>query len=215
MSFHQLLEFPAIYRAAQVLLAPGMDHILTNQIQRVMTSIQAPEGTLDVGCGPSSWLWKLGVQPIGLDLSHAYAARFRAAGGNCVTASAAEIPFPTGSFDAVFSVALLHHLPDDVARQTVQEIVRVTRVDGHVLLFDPVLPKTTWTRPLAWTLCKLDRGRFIRPESVLRQAILGPAPWRVQRITHSYLGTEGLLCLLKKEPASGSFLPDRDGAAFG
>jgi SAM-dependent methyltransferase len=201
MSFHQLLEFPAIYRAAQVLLAPGMDHILTNQIKRVMTSIPAPVHTLDVGCGPSSWLWKLDVQPIGLDLSHAYAARFRAAGGNCVTASASEIPFPPNSFDAVFSVALLHHLPEDVARQTVREIVRVTRVNGHVVLFDPVLPKSPLMRPLAWTLCKLDRGRFIRRESAFAPAILGTANWKVQRITHSYLGTEGLLCLLKKEPA--------------
>ena len=204
MNFHRLLEFPAIYRAAQALLAPGMDQILTNQLQRAMTSIPTPVRTLDVGCGPSSWLWKLGVQPVGLDLSHAYTIKFRAAGGSCVTASAAEIPFSADSFDAVFSVALLHHLPGDVARETVREMVRVTRVNGHIILFDPVLPKSPWTRPLAWTLCKLDRGRFIRPESAVTPAILGPAKWTVQRITHSYLGTEGVLCILKKESTSGS-----------
>ncbi len=198
MSFHRVLEFPAIYRAAQVLLAPGMEHILTDRLQRALMNIQTPVRTLDVACGPSSWLWKVGIQPIGLDLSHAYTIRFRAAGGNCVTASAAEIPFPAGSFDVVFSAALLHHLPDDIARQTVREIIRVTRVNGHVLLFDPVLPKSAWTRPLAWSLCKLDRGRFIRHERALRSAILGSG-WTVQRITHSYLGTEGLLCTLKKE----------------
>jgi SAM-dependent methyltransferase len=124
--------------------------------------------------------------------------KYRGAGGDCVTASASEIPFASGSFDLVLSVALLHHLPEDVARRTVGEMLRVTRSGGQVTVFDPVLPRAAFSRPQAYALCKLDRGRFIRTEPVLRSRILAPGDWHTQRIKHSYIGTEGLLCTLRK-----------------
>jgi SAM-dependent methyltransferase len=198
MNLYRVLEMPLVYRTAQFVLAPGMDGIVTNLLSRTLARIPTPATILDVGCGPSSWLWKLGMKPVGLDLCHAYTKKFRDAGNLSVTASAAMVPFPADSFDLVFSYGLLHHLPEAMARDTVGEIIRVTRAGGHVVIFDPMLPKAAWRRPQAWALCKLDRGKFIRPQGIYESRILRTPEWKTFRFTHSYLGTEGVLSVLQK-----------------
>ena len=198
MNIYRILEIPAFYRLAQAVLAPGMARIVGDRLSGALAQVPAHATVLDVGCGPSSWLWQLGMKPVGLDMCHGYTKKFRDAGNLSVTASAAVLPFPADSFDLVFSFALLHQLPDAMARETIAEIVRATRVGGHVLLFDPVLPKTAWRRPLAWVLCKLDRGRFIRSQGQYESCVLGGPEWKTFRFTHSYLGTEGVLSVLQK-----------------
>ncbi len=198
MTIYEILELPIIYKTAQKILAPGMKKIVTEQLRGAVGDVSSNSRILDVGCGPASWLSPLGMQPVGLDWSHSYTRQYRAAGGTCVTASASQIPFASESFDLVLSVALLHHLAEDIARQTVSEMVRVTRPGGRVVVYDPVLPNSAILRPQAYVLGKLDRGKFIRQEAVQRSRILAPYDWNVQRITHSYIGTEGVLCTLRK-----------------
>jgi len=198
LKIYDILTIPLIYRTAQVVLAPGMRRIVTARLRQVLERVPAQNRILDVGCGPSSWLSPLGMQPVGLDVSHPYTVNYRAAGGTCVTASACEMPFGPESFDLVVSVALLHHLPDTLARHAVKEMVRVTRPGGTVVVFDPVLPASAFLRPLPYALCKLDRGNFIRKEADQRARILAPFDWHIQRFSHSYLGTEGLMCTLRR-----------------
>jgi SAM-dependent methyltransferase len=195
---YRVLEIPLVYRTAQAVLAPGMDRIVSDRLSRTLARIPAPATVLDVGCGPSSWLWKFDIRPVGLDMCHRYTKTFRRAGNVSLTGSAAVLPFSQDSFDLVFSFALLHHLSDALARQTIGEIVRVTRAGGHVILFDPMLPKAAWKRPHAWALCKLDRGRFIRSQDDYESSILKAPQWKTFRFTHSYLGTEGVLSVLQK-----------------
>lgn len=201
MSFYSALENPTVYRISQILLAPGMDRILTKRLFRTFADIPTPKRLLDVGCGPGSWLWNLGMDPIGADLCHAYTVKFRATGNTSVTASVTALPFPDDSFDVVFACGLLHHLPEELAREAVAEMTRVARPHGHVVLFDPVLPRVGWLRPIAWALCRLDRGRFIRSQEAYESSLLGGPDRKAQRFTHSYLGTEGLLCRLRKPPS--------------
>jgi SAM-dependent methyltransferase len=198
MNIYRVLEIPLVYRIAQAVLAPGSARIISEHLSRTFAQIPTPAAVLDVGCGPSSFLWNFGMKPVGLDVCHAYTKKFRGAGNLSVTASAAALPFPTDSFDLVFSMSLLHHLPDDMARDTVGEIVRITRPGGKALLFDAVLPKAAWRRPQAWALCKLDRGRFIRSQGDFESRVLGAREYKAFRFTHTYLGAEGLLILLPK-----------------
>jgi SAM-dependent methyltransferase len=198
LNIYRVLEIPPVYRLAQAVLAPGMARISAERLSMALAQIPTPTAILDVGCGPSSWLWQFGMKPVGLDMCHAYTRKFREAGNLSVTASAAILPFPADSFDLVFSYGLLHHLPDAMARETIAEIVRATRSGGHVVLFDPVLPRAAWRRPQAWALCKLDRGKFIRSQGDYESRVLGAPEWKTFRFTHSYLGTEGVLSVLQK-----------------
>uniref|UniRef100_Q02BA5 Methyltransferase type 11 n=1 Tax=Solibacter usitatus (strain Ellin6076) TaxID=234267 RepID=Q02BA5_SOLUE len=198
MSLYRLLEKPAVYRTAQFVLAPGMERIVTELLSRTFARIPTPVTVLDVGCGPSSWLWKLGMKPVGLDVYHGYTKKFRDNGSLAVTASAALLPFAANSVDLVFSYGLLHHLPEAMARITVEEMIRVTRSGGHIVVFDPMLPKAAWRRPQAWALCKLDRGAYIREQKIYESRILRSPGWETLRFAHSYLGTEGALSVLRK-----------------
>ena len=113
MSIYRVLEIPFVYRMSQAILAPGHVRIISQHLSRALAQVPAPATVLDVGCGPSSFLWNLGMKPVGLDLCHAYTKKFHDAGNLSVTASAAVLPFPADSFDLVFSMDLLHHLPDE------------------------------------------------------------------------------------------------------
>ena len=59
----------------------------------------------------------------------------RAAGAQFVVASAHDLPFPDGSIDLVFGIAILHHL--EIPRVS-REILRVIRPGGRAIFQEPV-----------------------------------------------------------------------------
>ena len=191
---YRLLERPRIYRLAQLLLAPGAEKTFIQKIKQLLTQLPPAHRILDVGCGPSSWLWRVGLHPVGLDLSLVYTLTFSQKAGPAVTGSAAALPFFDNSFDSVWSIGLLHHLPDDVACQAVSEMVRICRPGGYIVIFDAVLPEPAWQRPVAQIIRKLDRGRFMRTQLNLESILLEHEGWICERFSYSLTGLEGLLC---------------------
>ena len=189
----RLLGWPWIYRLSQLLLAPGAEKAITEKIKDSLAQIPPADRILDVGCGPSSWLWRVGLHPVGLDLSPAYTATFSQYGEPAVTGSAVALPFPDGSFDGVWSIGLLHHLPDGVARQAVSEMVRACRPGGYTVIFDAVLPDLTWRHPVAYMLRRADRGKFMRREDAFKAILSSDSLFIVERITYSYNGLEAML----------------------
>lgn len=175
---------PALYKLSQSLLAPGA-------VQSVVRHMESRPGrALDVGCGPSSWLWSAGMNPVGVDIALDSVRAF----GPAVVASATALPFADGTFDTVGSFGLLHHLPDDAARAAIREMRRVTSAEGLTIVFDGVLPHRGWTRPLAWLIRRMDRGSWMRREEAFEALFDSPAPWRRVRFTYSYTGLEGVIC---------------------
>ena len=174
-----------LYGLSQTLLAPGAARIVASRVER------RPGRALDVGCGPFSWLWSAGIKPIGVDI---VMDRVRAFGPAAVVASATALPFADGSFDTVWSSGLLHHLPDDAAREAIREMRRVTREEGLTIIFDGVLPHEGSTRPLAWLIRRMDRGNWMRREEEFEALFDSPANWRRERFTYSYTGLEGVVC---------------------
>ncbi len=134
-----MLERPRLYTATSRALAPGTR-------RRLLALIDAERGpgsagrTLDVGCGPRSWLARAGFDAIGVDASLSYAAAHRRAGGRAVVARAEALPFRSDSFSSVWSFGLLHHLSDESARVTLIEAARVAG-GGRVMIFDGVVPE--------------------------------------------------------------------------
>jgi SAM-dependent methyltransferase len=196
--FYRLLEWPQLYRLTQRILAPGADEAIPQIIGHLLTRLPRAHRMLDIGCGPASWLWRLGLHPVGLDLSPAYMAAVHHHGEPAIIASAAMLPFPDSTFDGVWSFGLLHHLPDDMARQAVREMLRVTCRQGYIVIVDAVLPDSAWRQPLAWALRKLDRGGHVRCQQAFDAILPYPPAWGCERVKYSSLGHEGLFCIYRK-----------------
>jgi len=99
--------------------------------------VQAGQRVLDVGCGPGALTGEL-VARLGADSVAAVdpskpfvaAARERYPGVDVQRASAEELPYPDGAFDATLAQLVVHFMPDPVAG--LRELGRVTRVGGIV-----------------------------------------------------------------------------------
>ncbi|GAP08400.1 MAG TPA: SAM-dependent methyltransferase [Anaerolinea thermolimosa] len=93
---------------------------------------------LDNGCGVGMYLGRLAEQArcaVGVEYEHerAVSALARAA---CVACAAGEaLPFPAETFDLVLSHEVLEHVADD--RRALEEIIRVLRPGGRLILFCP------------------------------------------------------------------------------
>jgi ubiquinone/menaquinone biosynthesis C-methylase UbiE len=174
----------ALYTLLQALLAPGGSRYIASLIE------SRPGRALDVGCGPDARLWPADMKPIGVDIALDRARAF----GPAVVATAAALPFADSVFDSVYSIGLLHHLPDDQARTAIREMRRVTVAGGVTAILDGVLPRRPLRRPLAWLLRRLDRGRWMRRQDEIQALFDSPASWRFGRFTYTRSGLEGVIC---------------------
>jgi len=195
---YSILDRPWIYALARKILAPGMERVLTRHLREMLSSLPPGDQLLDLGCGPKSWLSYLGLRPVGLDLSPSYMKSYQYLGGSGVVATAAKVPFQDESFDGVWSIGLLHHLPDDTAHAAITEAMRVCRPDGYVAILDAVLPRSVWERPVAAFIRRLDRGAFIRSEEAMRALLPDSSKWKSTRFTFAATGLEMLGCVLCK-----------------
>ena len=102
-----------------------------------LAGVRAGQQVLDVGCGPGALtaelVMRLGPAAVAaVDPSDPFvaAARARYPGVNVLKASAEQLPFPDGAFDASLAQLVVHFMSDPVAGLT--EMARVTRRDGVV-----------------------------------------------------------------------------------
>jgi SAM-dependent methyltransferase len=100
-------------------------------------SIERGQRVLDVGCGPGALtaelVGRLGPAAVtAADPSEPFvaAARARYPDVDVQQASAEDLPFPTGSFDAVLAQLVVHFMTDPL--QGLREMARVTRQGGTV-----------------------------------------------------------------------------------
>ncbi len=88
---------------------------------------------LEIGTGPGidgAAFLAAGFDVAGVDLSPAHVELARAAGIDARVASAQELPFAGGSFDALWSMSVLMHLPDPDLHAALAEFARVLRPGG-------------------------------------------------------------------------------------
>ncbi len=187
---YNLLESPLLYRMVQLCFAPGAEKLLTKALSELSASLPTAGKILDVGCGPSSWLWKVGRKPIGFDLSHSYTTVFSQSGNVAVTGSCFNLPFIDNSFAGVWCIGVLHHLSDTEVRHSVGEMLRVCRPGGHVVILDAVLPEPLWKRPVAAIIRRLDRGKYMRTENRLKSLMPEQLRFQSKRYTYTYTGLE-------------------------
>jgi SAM-dependent methyltransferase len=96
---------------------------------------------LDVGCGTGRWLRRyqgMQVRAVGLDATQDMLRRALAGGSGLavVAARAQRLPFPDGAFDLVSDVTVVHHIAPPEQDDVLQEMARVLKPGGHVLLME-------------------------------------------------------------------------------
>jgi SAM-dependent methyltransferase len=108
---------------------------------------------LDCGCGPGTITLGLAeavapgqvvgvdLEPSMIELARSYAEKRQVSNVQFEVADIRELPFPDGSFDAVFTCSVLEHLGDPLV--ALQEIGRVLRVGGLV-----GVASADWSDPL-------------------------------------------------------------------
>ena len=82
---------------------------------------------------------RAGIRATGVDLAEAMIAAAKRRGGrntDYALASACELPFPDGSFDASLLILALHEHTEDERSLMVGEALRVLRPDGALLVAD-------------------------------------------------------------------------------
>jgi ubiquinone/menaquinone biosynthesis C-methylase UbiE len=147
MTTGRVLDWPRKYDLLEWLFTHGRPRAFRDRLIR-LARLDANESVLDVGCGTGSLaiLSKRtvgdGGRVVGIDASAAMVARAQIkARRNGVEAefrqAAVEaLPFADGSFDAVLSTLMLHHLPRKVRQQGMAEIRRVLTPSGRFFVVD-------------------------------------------------------------------------------
>jgi ubiquinone/menaquinone biosynthesis C-methylase UbiE len=194
----RLLDQPGFYSLVQNLLAYGANQLVLDHIQTIRAQFPKATRVLDIGCGPKSWLWQVGDHPVGVDLTYSYCKAFHEKNEPAVMGSANRLPFDSEAFEEVWSIGMFHHLPDALAREALNEMLRVCRSNGQVVIFDAVLPVHAWQRPLAYALRRADRGRFVRSQAAFEALLPQRSRWSVRRAAYSRTGMEIVICQFSK-----------------
>jgi SAM-dependent methyltransferase len=128
---------------------------------RRLQMIQAPAGerargrVLDDGCGLGLYLERLASQAqsaCGVEFDADRARQAAGRGLRVARATAEHLPFPGLSYDLILSHEVLEHVADD--RRALEEIARVLRPGGRVILFVPNRGYPFETHGIYW------RGRY-------------------------------------------------------
>jgi len=151
-------------------------HVARHYLERRVAFIRRhcpPGRALDVGCGTGVLAARLaaaGWQTTGVDPSAGMLKQLRARwpAVTAVQATGTDLPFDDGVFDAVVTVATLHHVaaaPD--VRAMLAELVRVTRPAGRIVVWDHNPRNPYW--PVVMSRVPQDTGdeRLIPEREVL------------------------------------------------
>ncbi|HEX7275879.1 MAG TPA: class I SAM-dependent methyltransferase [Acidimicrobiales bacterium] len=118
--------------------APSPNPWMEDHLVRLARLGPADAPVLDLGCGRGYWLRRMakaGLSPVGIEYDPVRAAeavrQAPAAAGD-----AARLPLRTASVGLVWSIHVLHHLPDPPV--VLAEITRVLRPGGHLILAETV-----------------------------------------------------------------------------
>ena len=135
---------------------------------------------LDVGCGTGTQLATYadeGAECFGIDLSPAMLEVARTKLGDraeLTLGDATAMPYPDDEFDLSVASLFLHELPPEAATSVLEEMARVTKPDGSVMVIDYHVGSLRW------------KGRGWRLFSTATEALAGRDHFSAYR---NYLGT--------------------------
>jgi len=165
-----LVHAATVYDLVQPLVTLGQEARLNRWLAE---QFELPAGArvLDVGCGTGLLTSRIAqrhpqVEVIGIDASRPMirVAERKRASANCrfQQALGEDLPFPDRSFELVSSALFFHHVDLELKQQTLQEIRRVLKPGGQLLIADMDRPYTLLGWAMSWTAWKLFRQPEIK-----------------------------------------------------
>jgi tRNA (uracil-5-)-methyltransferase TRM9 len=111
-------------------------HTVWPRVAAFLTSLPPHAKTLEVGCGNGkNMLYRPDLSMKGLDITEEFLAICTSRGLHVQHGDARAIPEPSASYDAVLSIAVIHHLKTkEERRQALREIARVLKPGGTALI---------------------------------------------------------------------------------
>jgi len=159
MNFYKFLENPKIYNFIEKTLSLGNKSCLN-----CLGGLIKPKEDnllLDVGCGTGKYAKLFSKNYYGVDINEDYINYAKGNyNGNFDTMDATDLRFSDNTFDFIFNVSLFHHLSDESIKTAINEMKRVCKNNGKILIIDAVFPSKK--NFLGYLLFKLDRGKHTR-----------------------------------------------------
>jgi len=119
-----------------------------------LLDVDSGDRVLDIGCGRNPTVddaaTTVGIDP---DPRLVREARQQVGGGHVCRASAADLPFVTNAFDAVFMRGVVHHLGPKSRQATFDEVARVLKPTGRIVILEPD-PESRF-RQVTWAVAGL------------------------------------------------------------
>ncbi|MFA9400906.1 MAG: class I SAM-dependent methyltransferase [Acidobacteriota bacterium] len=148
-----------------------VEHYLAKRVAFVSRLLESGS-VLDVGCGTgvlASRLVDHGFEVSGVDPSDGMLDRLRERDPRIEArqGSATALPFEDASFDLTMCVAVMHHIAEpEMVRESLAEMVRVTRPGGLVLVWDHN-PRNPYWKNLMARVPQDDGSERLVPEAEL------------------------------------------------
>jgi SAM-dependent methyltransferase len=121
--------------------------------EQLLANARTGLDVLDIGCGhghihPYLTRSKLNLRLTGIDIAATVIEEARAAnpGVTYHDYDGQRLPYPDQSFDATYTIAVMHHVPPPQWPAFLQEMRRVVRPGGLIVVFEhnPINPLTQW-----------------------------------------------------------------------
>lgn len=158
--FHRLLENPKIYEVMQKLLGGGRVYKAIREFIEVQLKNISNNNVLDVGCGTGFLSDCFTGAYTGVDINETYIKKAETKRKRVfMVADATELPFAPETYDLVFTLGVLHHLESGNRKKLMNELWRVCKLGGKIIIVDGVIPSNRLNF-LGFILAKLDRGRY-------------------------------------------------------
>jgi SAM-dependent methyltransferase len=149
-----------------------VDHYLAKRLAYIQRHA-VPGPVLDLGCGTGIFAERMhwaGWNVVAMDPFRGMLQQLhvRTPEIHTVQASGETLPFADGTFALTYCIAVMHHIADKRAvRRTLLEMARVTRLGGHVLVWDHNPRNPYW--PLLMKRVPQDTGaeRLIPEQELL------------------------------------------------
>ncbi len=139
---------PILHPLAPAWFNQVIDDLQFRAVRRGLALAALPTGArfLDVGCGTGRWLRRygeLGFSAMGVDatIGMLQMARAHDTRAPLTTGLAQSLPFCDAAFDCLSDITVVQHIPYEFQSRALQEMVRVIKPGGRMILMEVICGK--------------------------------------------------------------------------